>query len=176
MQLQTLELQGADEYAPFYAGYVSLARDGDVLGLLRTQAATLRAACAGLPDAKSLHRYAPGKWSVKEVIGHLADTERVFAYRLLRIARGDTTPLASFDENRYVVTGEFDSVPLAELVDNFEAARNATISLVDTIPPSAWARVGTASNAPITARALLYIIVGHVAHHLEILRERYGVA
>jgi hypothetical protein len=129
-----------------------------------------------LDDAAARSRYAAGKWSVKEVLGHLTDAERIFAYRLMRIARRDATPLPGFDENAYVPAGEFDARPLDSLVGEFGALRLSTIELVEGLPSDAWARRGQASGASITARALAYIIVGHVAHHARVLRERYELS
>jgi uncharacterized damage-inducible protein DinB len=163
----------ADEYAAYYAGYVVAAAADDVMRLLRAQAAALRAACGALDADGARFRYAPGKWSVKEVIGHIADTERIFQYRLLRIARGDTTPLPGFDENAYVAAAGSDAHPLDELLREFAAVRGATLALVHGLDAAAWARRGTASGAEVSARAVLYILAGHAEHHLRILRERY---
>ena len=165
----------ADEYAPFYAGYVASVRDEDVLYVLASQPEELRGLCGGLADGEALARYAPGKWSVKEVAGHLADTERIMAYRALRIARGDTTPLPGFDENAYVPSGNFDARPLSSLVEEWEAVRRASLYLLRGLDGEAAGRAGTVSGGPITVRALAYIIAGHVAHHLEILRTRYSL-
>jgi len=126
-----------------------------------------------LDAQKQNHRYAPGKWSIKEVIGHLIDTERVMAYRALRIGRADQTPMASFDENAFAAASEADRADWGELLEEFEHVRHATILMLRRMPESAWARIGTANNAPLSVRALAYIIIGHVTHHLEIIRERY---
>ena len=126
-------------------------------------------------EAVAAHRYAPGKWSVREVLGHLCDAERIFAYRLLRIARGDATPLAGFDENTYVPAGAFEQRALAALTDEWTATRNATVALVRGLPAGAWTRSGIANGKNVTATALVYIILGHVEHHLGVLRDRYGV-
>lgn len=165
-----------DEHAPFYAGYVAAVADRDVPGVLRRQAPALRAACAGLSEEEALARYAPGKWSVKEVLGHMADAERIFAYRLLRVARGDETPLSGFDEQAYVAAAGFDRQPTEALLEQFEQARAATLGLLRGLGPEAWERRGTANGHPVTARALGYILAGHAEHHLAILRERYGLA
>lgn len=164
------------EYAPFYAGYVALASQGDLLTRLEAQVQEVSELLRGLSEEEALARYAPGKWSVKEVAGHLADTERIMSYRALRIARGDTTPLPGFDENTFVATAGFDARPLASLVEEWETVRRASLFLLRGFDGEAAARAGTASGAPITARALAYIIAGHVAHHLEILRTRYSLA
>jgi len=166
----------ADEYAPFYAGYVALVRERDPVGVLRRQMPVLRAVATGMTDAEGLTRYEAGKWSIKQVVGHLCDAERVFAYRLLRIVRGDATPLAGFDEGAYVAAGDFEARPVRSLLQELEAVRASTLRLVETVPPEAWARRGTANGFPISARALLFVLAGHVEHHFAILRERYGLA
>ncbi len=176
MSKLTLPRPAPDEAAPFYHGYISQV-PGEAIGrYLMEQLHDLERLLAPLDDTAARARYAEGKWSVKEVLGHLGDAERIFAYRLMRIARGDTTPLPGFDENAYVPTGDFDARPLASLVGEFRALRLSTIALVDGLPPTGWARSGQASSAPISARALAYIIVGHVAHHIRVLRERYRLS
>ena len=166
----------ADEYAPFYAGYVALIRERDPLGVLKRQAPVLRSVCVGMHEAEAVVQYAPGKWSIKEVLGHLSDTERVLSYRLLRISRGDPTPLSGFDENAYVEAGGFDQRPLRALLGEFESVRAATLRLVEAVPPEAWMRRGVANGFPVSARALAFILAGHVEHHFGILRERYRLA
>lgn len=166
----------ADEYAPFYAGYVALVRERDPLGLLKRQVPVLRAVCIGMTDSEALHRYAPEKWSIKQVLGHFTDTERVLSYRLLRISRGDATPLSGFDENAYVAAANFDQRPVRSLLIEFESVRGATLRMVESLPPEAWSRRGVANGFPVSARALAFILGGHVEHHFEVLRERYGLA
>lgn len=164
------------EYAPFYATYVDQVRHENLAAILRQQTQVLRAACAGLSETDALRRYAPGKWSVKEVVGHIADTERVFAYRALRIGRGDATPLSRFDENAYVLSAHFDRLPLDLLVEDFEAVRRQTLSLLHTLSDEeAWVRSGTASGHSVSTRALIFIIAGHARHHMRILADRYGI-
>lgn len=166
----------ADEYAEFYANYVRLTSGVDLRKVLRGQVPALREACSKLSDDDALARYAPGKWSVKQVLGHLVDSERVFSYRLFRIGRGDPTPLASFDENPYVEAGNYDDRPLGSLLDELDTCRAATLHLVDSMSPAGWERRGTASGQPVTARAIAHMLAGHVEHHVRLLRERYGVA
>jgi hypothetical protein len=166
----------ADEYAPFYAGYVALVREHDPLGLLKRQVPVLRSVCTGMQDAEALVRYAPDKWRIKEVLGHLSDTERVLAYRLFRISRGDATPLSGFDENAYVEAAGFDQRPVRGLLAEFESVRAGTLRLIESIPPEAWTRHGAANGVPVSARALLFILAGHVEHHFGVLRARYGLA
>ena len=172
----SLPRPGPDESAPFYHGYVSEV-GGEQLGqYLLDQPRHLERLLAPLDDTAARARYAAGKWSVKEVVGHLTDVERIFAYRLLRIARGDATPLPGFDENAYVPAGDFDARPLASLLDEFRALRLSTVALVDGLPADGWTRRGQASGKPISARALAYIMVGHVTHHVRVLRELYRIS
>ncbi len=166
---------GATEHAPYYSNYTALVPEGSIVDTLRTQAAETAALLASVPAAKEEFRYAEGKWSVKEVVGHLADGERVFAYRVLRFSRGDETPLASFDENTYVPAGAFGARTLKSLAEEFRAIREATIRLLDGLDEPAMARSGEAAGNRVTVRALAWIIAGHERHHVAILRERYGL-
>jgi uncharacterized damage-inducible protein DinB len=164
---------GSGEYAPYYAGYISQVPDGDVVELLRAQIRETLDLLGAIPEAAGGHRYAPGKWSVREVVGHMADVELIMTYRALRIARGDRTPLPGFDENAYVPIANFDSRTLESLAREYEAVRRATVAFLETLDAEAAARRGTANNMEISARALAYIIAGHERHHVKILRERY---
>ena len=128
---------------------------------------------ATVPEAKAGYRYAEGKWSIREVVGHLCDAERIFAYRLLRFSRGDAAPLAGFDENTYVERSNFDRRTLAALVADLRTVRQDTISLVEGLDPATWQNRGTASESVMSVRALVYVIAGHQQHHLNVLRERY---
>ena len=173
MTARTLSRPDATEYAPFYAGYVARVPDGDVAELLEAQGRDTAALLAGLSEERGEYRYAPDKWTLKEVIGHIADAERVFAYRALRIARGDQTPLASFDENAYVPAAECGRRTLADLAAELGAVRGATLALVRSLTDAAATRTGTASGKTISVRALAYIAAGHERHHLAIIRARY---
>lgn len=164
------------EYGPFYAGYIARVASEDVMSRLHAQTATIQQVFAGLTEDQSLFRYAEGKWSVKEVLGHLTDAERIFSYRALRIARGDRTPLAGFDENAYVAAAHFDARPLAELMEEWTRARAATLPLLRSFGPEEIDRVGSANGVEISTRAIAYILAGHVEHHLDVLRTRYGRA
>ena len=161
------------EFSPFYAGYIAHVPDGDIIETLRTQGDTTSALARSLAEEKGGHRYAHGKWSIREVFGHLADTERIMSYRALCVARGDTTSLPGFDENAYVAHARFDERTLASLADDLVLVRQATVRLLVTLNDEELARSGTANGAPITARALAWVIAGHERHHLAILRERY---
>ena len=165
----------ASEYAPFYHGYVESVPDGDVVELLRADARELLEAIRRIPEARAGHRYGPEKWTIRQVIGHLIDAERIFTYRALRVARGDRTPLASFDENAYVRTAGSDARTIGDLARELEVVREASVLLFASLPDDAWARSGIASDREVSLRALAYITDGHARHHLRILRERYGV-
>ncbi len=164
-----------DEFAAFYQGYVQHAAAGGVWHLLERQAPLLAEGLSHLDDAAARLPYAPGKWSVKEVVGHLADSERIFAYRALRIARGDRTPLPGFDQDAYVAAGAFSERELSGLLEEFAAVRSASLTLLGGFGPEEWARRGVASEAPVSVGALAYVMAGHVEHHIGILRERYGI-
>jgi hypothetical protein len=166
---------GAGENLPYYDRYIALVPGDDALPALRTQLGETLRLVAGLDDPAALHRYAPGKWSIKQVVGHLSDGERVFAYRALRIARGDATPLAGFDENVYAESGRFDERPIADLCAEYRAVREATVFLFAGLDPDRLARSGTANGAAISVRALGWIIAGHELHHRRLLIERYGL-
>ena len=157
-----------------YAGYVGKVRDGeDLMGLMESQLEEVRSAFGRFPEARGSYRYAPGKWSVKELLGHLSDTERIFCYRTLRFARGDTTPLPGFDENAYAPEMRADQRPLADLLEEWLDVRRATLSCLRGLPADTWTRRGVASGKEISVRALAYAIAGHTRHHLEMLAERY---
>jgi DinB superfamily len=164
----------ASEYAPFYAGYVGRVTE-EPLAALESEARQTRALLSGVSDAQAGHRYAAGKWTVRDVIGHMADVERIMAYRALRIARGDETALAGFDENAYVVVAGADRRAASALVDELSAVRAATVAMFRGFDAEAWRRRGSANNLPISVRALAHIIAGHERHHGEGLRTRYGI-
>jgi hypothetical protein len=163
----------ADEYAAYYERYVSLAPDVDVVGALERQAAETLALLRALPEERGAHRYEPGKWSVKQVVGHINDGERLFSYRVLSIARGDRQPLPGMEQEEWMAGVDFDARTLADLLDEFEAVRASTLHLLRHLSPEAWGRRGTASDNEVTVRALAYIIAGHEAHHVGVLKERY---
>lgn len=175
MPHRMLTRPGDDEYAPFYAGYIAGVPEGDLLEFLELQLNTLMTRCSGLSEAQGAQAYAPGKWSVKEVIQHLTDAERIFAYRLLRVARGDATPLPGFEEDAYAAESGAARRTVADLAAEFASVRRATQSLLRSLTPETAVRRGTASGATVSVRALAWIIAGHANHHLGILRDRYGV-
>jgi hypothetical protein len=161
------------EYAPFYQGYVSQVPDGDVLDLLERQLGDTIHLLGQVPEERAEHRYAEGKWSIKEVAGHIVDTERVFAYRVLCFARGDAGPLPGFDENTYVANGGFAGRTLRDLVGEFVHVRRGNLHMFRGFDEAAWAREGIANGKRITVRALPFIMAGHERHHVRLLRERY---
>ena len=168
-----LSRPGSDEYFEYYGKYIALVPDGDVRAHLRTQLSETVALLSGVTDAKAEQAYGAGKWTLKEVVLHMSDTERVFGYRTLRIARGDTTPLPGFEQDEWVPHSCANARSMSSLVLEFAAVRAATLALYDSLPAEAWARRGTASGHAISARALAYIAAGHGRHHLNIIRERY---
>jgi uncharacterized damage-inducible protein DinB len=166
----------AGEFAAAFARYVARVADvREPLEELSVQKARVLARLAPLTDEQAAFRYAPDKWTIKDVIAHLSDVERVFAYRLLRIARGDETPLPGFEENDYARAAQADNRSVADLLAEWSAVRDATTALARSVPVASWANRGTSSGAPITARALLYIVLGHTEHHLSVLADRYSV-
>lgn len=164
------------EYAPSFAGYVANVTEDDVVGAMETQAAETAAILARIDEEKGAYRYAPEKWSVKQVVGHLTDGEYVFAYRALAIARGDTASLPGFDENDYMQNSNYDERSMRSIAEGYAAVRAARMALFRGFSEEAWQRVGTANNNAVSVRALAHIILGHERHHLRVLRERYGVA
>ncbi|HSQ31573.1 MAG TPA: DinB family protein [Gemmatimonadaceae bacterium] len=163
---------GADEHSAYFGKYIEKVPDGDIVALLRDQIADTRALLRRAGDQADF-AYAPGKWTVKQVVGHLADVERVMAFRALWFARNDQTPLPGFDENKWVDDSDFASRTLDDLIDEFEVVRAATVQLASHLDARALARRGTMSGNPGTPRALLYIIAGHERHHVALFRERY---
>lgn len=172
--MTNLTLPAPNEYAEFYGEYVRRANArGDVFAALPKQIDEIKDMLGGLNDEQVLFRDAPAEWSIKEVMGHISDVERVFSYRLFRIARGDGTPLAGFDQDDYVHAAGFDQVPFQDLLDQFEYLRRANIITVQHLSAEAVGRRGTASGCDVTARALIYMLVGHVDHHVASLHEKY---
>ena len=172
--MNKLPSPNSDEYAEFYASYVQRASSkGDVLAALSQQIDEIKSALGKLSDEQALFRDAPNEWSLKEVMGHLNDVERVFSYRLLRVSRNDATPLPGFEQNDYVREAGFDSHPIKDLIQEFEHLRRANILAIHNMSDEAALRVGTASGYPVSARALIYMLVGHVDHHMESLNEKY---
>lgn len=163
----------ADEFAPHYGTYIDETQGSDALPALQAQRESTAHFLATIPESRGGFRYAPGKWTLREVIGHLSDTERIFACRLLRFARGDETPLPGFDENQYVPAGAFEQRTLADVAREFMAVRDATLALVSSLDGPATLRRGVANGKRMSVRALAWVIAGHEVHHLRVIRERY---
>ncbi|MBK9926718.1 MAG: DinB family protein [Anaerolineales bacterium] len=172
--MKNLTVPTSDEYAPFYAGYIQYAsKRGDVLAALPKQIDEIKSALGKLTDKQALFRDAPKEWSIKEVVGHLNDTERVFSYRLLRVSRNDSTPLSGFEQDDFVREAGFDDWSLSDLIQEFEHLRRANIIAINNMKEESVNYRGTASGATVSARALIHMLVGHVDHHMASLHEKY---
>jgi hypothetical protein len=171
----TISRPSADEYLAYYERYITLVPEGNLVDILTEQHRDTMRMLRSVGDERGLYAYAPGKWTIKEVIGHLSDAERIFAYRALRFARGDAQPVAGFDENAYVPAGRFNERPIGDLADEFQAIRSATVHLFRHLDEEEMARRGVANSNPISVRALGFVIAGHERHHAKLLRERYGI-
>jgi hypothetical protein len=167
---------GSGEFDPYYDRYISLVGGSDILATLEKQCQETVELLASRGEVQGEFRYAPGKWSVKEVVGHLTDAERIFAYRALRISRNDKTPIEGFEQDDYVRYGPFGHCRLVDLVGEFRSVRQVTWSLFRALDEAAWERRGVANKSEISVRALAYIIAGHELHHRRVLQERYFVA
>jgi DinB family protein len=161
------------EFLPYYERYITLVPAGDVLATLDVQMSETQALLRAIPASIATYRYAPDKWSVNEIVGHVIDSERIFAARALRFARNDATPLPGFEQDDYVRNSRFDAYPLAELASELDSVRESTIYLFKHLEEPAWMRRGVANNAEVSVRALAYIIAGHELHHRNILSTRY---
>ncbi len=166
---------GPDEFASFFQGYIDRVPAGDVLQHLRAQGERTAAVLARVDETKGMFRYAPGKWTVKRLVQHTVDGERLFGYRAMCIARGEQTSLPAFDENAYAEHDGSDSRSLASIAAEYASVRAATLTLFAGFEPAAWDRRGTANGKAISVGALVWITAGHELHHLTVLRERYGI-
>jgi uncharacterized damage-inducible protein DinB len=163
----------SSEFAPYYQTYVGKVPDGNILDTLRVQGTDVLALLRGIDESRSQHRYAEGKWSLREVLSHINDAERLFVNRAVWFARGLATPLPGFDQDVVMATAEADARSWKSHVDEFEAIRAATVSLFANLPDAAWSRTGTASDNLVSVRAIAWITAGHVNHHVGLIRERY---
>ena len=161
------------EYAPYYEGYISQVGESDIMVVLRSQMDELDVLLGRVEPAQETHRYAEGKWSIREIIGHLIDGERVFGYRALCIARGEKQNLPGFDQNDYMLTAPYDHIELEDLLSELRLVRLSNIAMFRSLDEAAWNRVGTANGNEVTVRALAFIMGGHARHHMNVLRERY---
>jgi len=164
------------EYNPYFSRYVDLVTENEIVPVLEEQVTTLRRVASDVHGEKELYAYAPGKWTLRQVFGHLGDCERVFGYRAFVFSRLDKTALPGFDENAYVDHSRFNEEPLAELVEEFSLVRQANLCVLKALANDRWSASGLANNRSVTVRALAFLMGGHVRHHLNGLRERYGIA
>jgi DinB superfamily len=171
-----MQLPTPAEYAPYYSKYMVLVPDGDIVTAMDAQLREVVDYFRPVTDAQASVLHPPYTWTIKEVVGHLTDCERVFGYRGLRFARGDRTPLPGFEENDYAREGQFNRLALADLVREFEGVRRSHVSMFRNLPDAAWARVGEANGNPVSVKAIAYILVGHVRHHMAIVRKRLAPA
>ena len=174
--MSTTQRPAADEFGQFYTGYISLVSETDIVGAMRTQLDEILALLRKVPEKVGDVRHAPYTWSIKEVVGHMSDCERIMTYRALRFARGDAMPLPGFEENDYVRVAGFDRRTLASIIDELESVRRSSVNLFENLPDEAWPRRGEANKNAVTVRALAYVVVGHARHHLNILRKRLTTA
>lgn len=162
-----------DDHAPYFQRYVDLVPEEDVLAVLESQLDERRDLIAGLSEAQAGRRYEPGKWSIREIFGHLADTERVFAYRALSIARGETAPLPGFDEDAWVGRAGHDARTLASLEGEWALVRHATLTLLTALDDDAWGRRGMCNDLSTSVTSIPFVIAGHERHHLNVINSRY---
>jgi hypothetical protein len=163
------------EYAPYYGNYIAHVTEDEILPVLRAQIDELDVLLDRVAPEQETYRYAEGKWSIREIVGHLIDGERVFGYRALCIARGETQNLPGFDQNQYMVPAPYDRVELEDLLSEFRLVRLSNIAMFRTLDEGAWARIGTANDSQISVRALAFIMAGHLRHHMGVLRSKYQI-
>lgn len=161
------------EYAPFYSVYIDAIAQQSVIRVLESQPTELQDIFTGINDSDGTYAYADGKWTIKQLLGHIIDCERIFAYRVLRISRGDETPIEGFEQDAYIANAYANERSFADLLEEFKLIRRANLILFYNLRDEDWLRMGTASNSRVSVRALAYIMAGHVRHHTKILRERY---
>lgn len=162
-----------DEFLEYYGRYIDRVPDGDIVDTLSRQTTETIAFFKSIPEAKADYQYAPGKWSIRQVIGHLCDGERVFQYRAFRFSRADKTPVAGFEENDYVANAPYAKVSMEKLIAEFEYLRRASIYMFSNLDAEAMGRVGVANDNAVSVRALAFIMAGHVTHHVQVLKDRY---
>src|SRR5713101_2659631 len=163
------------EYAPYYQSYIARVTEDEILPVLRSQLEALDVLLGGVGPERETYAYAEGKWSIRELIGHLIDAERVFGYRAFCIARGESRNLPGFDENEYMLRAPYNQIDLEDLLSELRLARLSNIAMLRNLDDEAWMRIGTANDNQISVRALAFIMAGHVRHHMGVLRERYQV-
>ena len=163
----------SNEYDRYYETYVSLVPEIDIVAAMENQLSEIAKLFGEITEEKSLYAYAEGKWTIKELVGHLVDGERIFAYRALRISRADLTPIEGFEQDGYIENSNFNAAKFTDLTEELILSRKANLLLFKNMTDEAWTKTGTASGVPVSVRALAFIMVGHIRHHLNILRERY---
>ncbi len=163
----------SNEYPAYYDSYLNLIPDGDIEVILSHQRRDTLSLLGSLPEESAARAYAEGKWTLKEVVGHMADTERVMSYRMLCIARGETVALPGFDQDSYASIANFQRLSWEQIQSDYQQVRSATLSLLTTIDEPSWVRTGTVWNVPVSTRAIAYIIGGHELHHLSVIRDKY---
>jgi DinB superfamily len=161
------------EYAEFYETYISLVEEFDIVSVMQKQLEEVNDLFSDITDEKGVHTYQEGKWTIKELLGHLIDGERIFAYRAFRFSRADKTQLPGFDQNPYIENANYNLVKIADLLAEFSLLRQSNIFFFRNLSEEMWSRTGIASDNPISVRALAFVMVGHVRHHIKILKERY---
>ena len=161
------------EYAPYYQDYISQVSEDEILPVLRSQLDALDVLLGRVTPERETHRYAEGKWSIREIVGHLIDGDRVFGYRAFAIARGDRNNMPGFDQNEYILTSPYDRLDLEDLLSEFRLVRLSNIAMLRTLDEESWMRIGTANENQVSVRALAFIMAGHVRHHMEVLRDKY---
>ena len=164
------------EYAPYYQQYIARVTEGEILPVMRSQIDALDLLLDHVTPDHETFRYAEGKWSIRQIVGHLIDGERVFGYRAFCIARGENQNLPGFDQDEYMVTAPFDSIPLEDLLSEFRLVRQSNIAMMRNFGETAWTTMGTANGSPVSVRALAFVMAGHVRHHMGVLSERYQIA
>ena len=170
-----MQLPEINEYPQAFAGYVGLVTEADVMAALREQIEIFRELASTMPAERETYSYAPGKWTIRQVVGHVGDGERVFGYRALCISRGDSQSLPGFDENEFVDAANFNATSLAALAEEFILLRSANLRMLEALRPDQWPRSGIANGKTITVRAIAYVMAGHARHHLHVLGSRYAV-
>lgn len=168
-----MERPNKNEYAEYYHKYVEKVPHGNIVGILEDQFGTITNFFSQITEEKSKYRYAPNKWSIREVLGHIIDAERVFSYRAMRFSRSDSRSLQSFDENHYIKNSNYDSIPLQMLIEEFASLRKTNIYMFKGFSEKMWLAKGIASENEVSVRALAYIMVGHAEHHMRVVKEKY---
>ena len=161
------------EYDPYYDKYIALVPERDIVPVLESQPTELQDIFTAMPEEKGLYAYADGKWTIKQVLGHLIDGERMFAYRVFRISRGDKTPIEGFEQDGYIENAHSNDRSFPELLEEFNLLRRANVLFFKNLTDEDWTRIGTANNIEISVRALAFIMAGHIRHHIDVLKTRY---